>query len=106
MRTRHERRMPQPGEPPAPGAARRAVTAAVEYGGARAGIAVVRALDRDVIGQVHHPRGAAGRGPAGEMAHRPTTRQPAPGLFALVGVGPADRVLEIGFGPGLAVAAL
>jgi hypothetical protein len=42
-------------------AVRRAVTAAVEYGVARAGIAAVRALDRDVIGQAHHPRGAAGR---------------------------------------------
>ena len=39
---------------------KRAVTAAVEYGVARTGIAAVRALDRDVIGQAHHPRGAAG----------------------------------------------
>ena len=39
-----------------PRAVRRAVTAAVEYGVARAGIAAVRALDHDVIGQAHHPR--------------------------------------------------
>ncbi|HXL94312.1 MAG TPA: hypothetical protein VN969_35730 [Streptosporangiaceae bacterium] len=38
-----------------PRAVRRAMTAVVEYGVARAGIAVVRALDRDVIGQAHHP---------------------------------------------------
>src|SRR6266852_3312242 len=52
MGTRHEGSMPR--------AVRRVVTAAVERGVASAGIAVVRALDRDVIGQGHHPRGAAG----------------------------------------------
>ncbi len=89
-----------------PGAARRAVTAAVEYGVARAGIAAVRALDRDVIGQAHHPRGAAGRVTAWEMAHRPSNRQRSAWVASLLEVRPADRVLEIGFGPGLAVAAL
>src|ERR1700753_3990965 len=98
MGTRHEASMTP--------AVRRAVTAAVEYGGARAGIAAVRALDRDVIGQAHHPRGAAGRVTAWEMAHRPSNRQRSAWVAALLDVGPADRVLEIGFGPGLAVAAL
>jgi SAM-dependent methyltransferase len=82
------------------------VTAAAEYGVARAGIAAVRALDRDVIGQAHHPRGAAGRVTAWEMAHRPSNRQRSGWAVSLLGVRPADRVLEIGFGPGLAVAAL
>lgn len=58
-----------------PRGVRRAVTAAVEYIVPRAGIAAVRALDRDVIGQAHHPRGAAGRVAAWEMAHRPSNRQ-------------------------------
>ena len=98
--------MPRPGEPPAQSAARRAVTAAVEYGIARAGIAAVRALDRDVVGQAHHPRGPAGRVTAWEMAHRPSNRQRSAWVVSLLDVGPADRVLEIGFGPGLAVAAL
>ena len=89
-----------------PRAVRRAMTAAVEYGVARAGIAVVRALDRDVIGQAHHPRGAAGHVTAWEMAHRPSNRQRNRWVVSLLGVRPADRVLEIGFGPGLAVAAL
>jgi SAM-dependent methyltransferase len=84
----------------------RAVTAAVEYGVARAGIAAVRALDRDVIGQAHHPRGAAGRVTAWEMAHRPSNRQRSGWVVSLLGVQPADQVLEIGFGPGLAVAEL
>jgi SAM-dependent methyltransferase len=89
-----------------PRAVQRAVTAAAEYGVARAGIAAVRALDRDVVGQAHHPRGAAGRVTAWEMAHRPSNRQRSVWVVSLLGVQPADQVLEIGFGPGLAVAAL
>ena len=85
---------------------KRAVTAAVEYGVARTGIAAVRALDRDVIGQAHHPRGAAGYVAAWEMAHRPSNRQRSRWVVSLLGVRPADKVLEIGFGPGLAIAAL
>ena len=67
---------------PAKGAVRRAMTAAVEYGVARAGIAAVRALDHDVIGQAQHPRGTAGRVTAWEMAHRPSNRQRSPCLMA------------------------
>src|SRR5215472_2382182 len=98
METRHEGSMPR--------AAKRAVTAAVEYGVARAGIAAVYALDHDVIGQAHHPRGAAGRVTAWEMAHRPSNRQRSVWVVSLLGVQPADQVLEIGFGPGLALAEL
>ena len=90
---------------PAQGAVRRAVTAAVEYGVARAGIAAVRALDHDVIGQAHHPRGAAGRVTAWEMAHRPSNRQRSRWVVSLLGRQPG-QVLEIGFGPGLAIAEL
>jgi SAM-dependent methyltransferase len=82
------------------------VTAAVEYGVARAGISVVRALDRDVIGQAHHPRGTAGRVTAWEMAHRPSNRRRSEWVVSLLDARPTDRVLEIGFGPGLAVAEL
>ena len=89
-----------------PRAVQRAVTAAVEYAVARAGTAAVRALDRDVIGQAHHPRGAAGRVAAWEMAHRPSNRQRSGWVVSLLGVRPADQVLEIGFGPGLAIAEL
>jgi SAM-dependent methyltransferase len=85
---------------------KRAVTAAVEYGVARAGLAAVHALDHDVIGQAHHARGAAGRVTAWEMAHRPSNRQRSGWVVSLLGVQPADQVLEIGFGPGLAVAEL
>ena len=85
---------------------KRAMTAAAEYGVARAGIAAVRALDHDVIGQAHHPRGAAGRVTAWEMAHRPSNRQRNRWVVSLLDVQAADQVLEIGFGPGLAVAEL
>jgi SAM-dependent methyltransferase len=87
-------------------AVKQAVTAAVEYGVSRAGTGAVRALDHDVIGQAHHPRGAAGRVNAWEMAHRPSNRQRNRWVASLLDVRPASRVLEIGFGPGVAVAAL
>lgn len=89
-----------------PRAVQRAVTAVVEYGVSRAGIAAVRALDHDVIGQAHHPRGAAGRVTAWEMAHRLSNRQRNRWVVSLLGMQPADQVLEIGFGPGLAIAEL
>jgi len=82
------------------------MTAAVEYGVARAGIAVVRALDRDVIGQAHHPRGAAGSVNGWMFAHRPSNRQRNRWVVSVLGVQPADQILEIGFGPGVAVAEL
>jgi SAM-dependent methyltransferase len=82
------------------------VTAAVEYGVARAGIAAVRALDHDVIGQAHHPKGTAGSVTGWEMAHRPSNRQRNRWVVALLDMQPADQVLEVGFGPGLAVAEL
>jgi SAM-dependent methyltransferase len=82
------------------------MTAAIEYGVSRAGIGVVRALDRDVIGQGHHPRGAAGRVTAWEMAHRPSNRRRNRWVVSLLDVRPADQVLEVGFGPGVAVAEL
>src|ERR1700761_1462565 len=89
MRTRHEGSMPRPARIPATSTVRRALTAAAEYTVARAGLAAGRALDRDVIGQAHHPRGAAGWVTAWAMALRPP-----------------DRILEIGCGPGVAIAAL
>lgn len=89
-----------------PRAVRRAATAAAEYGIGHAGIAVVRALDRDVIGQGHHPRGAAGSVTGWVFAHRPSNRQRNAWAVSLLGVRPADRVLEIGFGPGIAIAEL
>ena len=89
-----------------PRAARRLVTGAVEYAVGRGGIAVVRALDRDAVGQGHHPRGAAGGVTGWVFAHRPSNRQRNRWVVSLLSVQPADCVLEIGFGPGVAVAEL
>jgi SAM-dependent methyltransferase len=89
-----------------PRAVRRVVTAAVEYVIGRAGIAVVSALDRDVIGQGHRPHGAAGSVTGWVFAHRPSNRQRNRWVVSLLDVQPADQILEIGFGPGLAVAEL
>jgi len=89
-----------------PRGARRLATAAVEYVVGRAGIAAVRALDRDVVGQGHHPRGTAGSVTGWVFAHRPSNRLRNRWAVSLLRVRPADRVLEIGFGPGIAVAEL
>jgi ubiquinone/menaquinone biosynthesis C-methylase UbiE len=40
------------------------------------------------------------------MAHRPSNRQRSGWVVSLLSVRPADRVLEIGFGPGVAIAEL
>jgi ubiquinone/menaquinone biosynthesis C-methylase UbiE len=40
------------------------------------------------------------------FAHRPSNRQRNRWVVSLLGVQPTDQVLEIGFGPGVAVAAL
>jgi SAM-dependent methyltransferase len=98
MRTHHDNSIAR--------AARRALTSAAEYWVPRVGIAIVRALDRDVIGQAHRPRGAAGRVTAWEMACRPSNRQRNQWVAELLGVRPTDQVLEVGFGPGIAIAAL
>jgi SAM-dependent methyltransferase len=82
------------------------VTAAAEQVIGRAGIAAVRALDRDAIGQGHHPHGTAGSVTGWVFAHRPSNRQRNRWVVSLLGVQPADQVLEIGFGPGVAVAEL
>jgi SAM-dependent methyltransferase len=87
-------------------AVRRVVTAAAEHVIGYAGIAAVRALDRDVIGQAHHPRGMAGSVTGWVFAHRPSNRQRNRWVVSLLDVRPTCQVLEIGFGPGLAVAEL
>src|SRR3954447_12761315 len=89
-----------------PPALRRVATATVERAIGSAGIAAVRALDRDVVGQAHRPRGAAGSVTGWVFAHRPSNRQRNRWVVSLLDVRPTDRVLEIGFGPGVAVAEL
>jgi SAM-dependent methyltransferase len=89
-----------------PRAVQRMVTTAAEYVVPQAAIIIVRALDRDVIGQAHQPRGAAGSVNGWMFAHRPSNRQRNRWAVSLLDVQPTSQVLEIGFGPGVAVAEL
>jgi SAM-dependent methyltransferase len=59
-----------------------------------------------IVGQFGHPRGTAGSVAGWVMAHRPSNRQRNSWAVSLLDVQPTDRVLEIGFGPGLAIAEL
>src|SRR5215510_1113099 len=53
--------------------------------------------------QFRQPRGFAGWLAGWEMALRPSNRQRNVWAVGLLGVEPSDRVLEIGFGPGIAI---
>ncbi len=59
-----------------------------------------------VVRQFGHPRGIGGRLAGWVMAHRSSNRRRNRWVVCLLDVQPADRVLEIGFGPGLAIAEL
>jgi ubiquinone/menaquinone biosynthesis C-methylase UbiE len=67
---------------------------------------VKQAVLKAVVAQFHHPRGTGGRLAGQVMARRTSNRQRNVWVVALLDVQPADRVLEIGFGPGLAIAEL
>ncbi|HEX2037969.1 MAG TPA: SAM-dependent methyltransferase, partial [Chloroflexota bacterium] len=67
---------------------------------------VKRAVVAAIVGQFGHPRGAAGRVAGWVMARRPSNRRRNRWAVSLLDVQPAERVLEIGFGPGLAIAEL
>jgi ubiquinone/menaquinone biosynthesis C-methylase UbiE len=53
-----------------------------------------------------NPRGIAGNVAGWLMAHRSSNRQRNRWVVSLLDVKPTDRVLEIGFGPGVAIAEL
>lgn len=69
-------------------------------------MAVKRAVIAAIVGQFGHPQGTGGSVAGWVMAHRPSNRQRNSGVISLLDVQPTDRVLEIGFGPGLAIADL
>jgi SAM-dependent methyltransferase len=53
--------------------------------------------------QFGHPRGLAGALAGWIMAHRSSNRRRNAWVVSLLDVGSRDRVLEVGFGPGLAI---
>jgi SAM-dependent methyltransferase len=59
---------------------------------------------RYLIGQAHHPRGLGGWANGWMFALRPSNRERNIWAVSLLDVRPTDRVLEIGFGPGIAIA--
>jgi SAM-dependent methyltransferase len=65
-----------------------------------------RRLIGKIVGQFHHPRGIAGGVVGRVMAHRRSNVERNRWVVSLLDVQPTDRVLEIGFGPGIAIAAL
>jgi len=58
------------------------------------------------VGQFGHPRGVPGRLAGQVMAHRGSNRQRNRWVASLLDVQPTDRILEVGFGPGRAIAEL
>src|SRR3984893_17687956 len=60
-------------------------------------------VGRWIVSQFMHPRGLPGRLVGWEMALRPSNRKRNAWAVSLMDVQPSDRVLEIGFGPGIAV---
>jgi ubiquinone/menaquinone biosynthesis C-methylase UbiE len=59
-----------------------------------------------LVRQAHHPRGIVGRAVGWMFALRPSNRKRNVWAVSLLDVQPTDRVLEIGFGPGVAIAEL
>jgi len=60
-------------------------------------------LLRGLVLQFGHPRGWPGRLVGGVMAHRSSNRRRNLWAVSLLDVQAADRVLEVGFGPGVAI---
>ncbi len=58
-----------------------------------------------VVSQFMHPRGTLGRLAGWEMALRSSNRRRNLWAVDLLDIQPSDRVLEIGFGPGIAIRA-
>jgi SAM-dependent methyltransferase len=58
---------------------------------------------RRVVRQFMRPHGLGGRIAGWVMAHRPSNRRRNRWVVSLLDVRPSDRVLEIGFGPGIAI---
>jgi SAM-dependent methyltransferase len=59
-----------------------------------------------VVAQFHRPHGVGGRAAGWFMAHRGSNRKRNVWAAGLLDVQPDDRVLEIGFGPGIAIEAM
>jgi SAM-dependent methyltransferase len=61
---------------------------------------------RRLVGQFHRPHGLGGHAAGWMMAHRASNVRRNRWVVSLLDVQPSDRILEVGFGPGIAIAAL
>jgi SAM-dependent methyltransferase len=66
-------------------------------------MSIRKQLGPRIVSQFMHPRGLLGRLAGWEMALRPSNRKRNAWAVSLMDVQPSHRVLEIGFGPGIAV---
>ena len=71
-----------------------------------AGTSLQQRAIRYLVRQAHHPRGVVGWANGWMFALRPSNRQRNIWAVSVLDVRPTDRVLEIGFGPGVAIAEL
>ncbi len=69
-------------------------------------MSVKQRLVRYLVGQFGRPHGLVGHLVGWALATRPSNRQRNLWVVSLLDVAPADRVLEIGFGAGIAIQAL
>jgi SAM-dependent methyltransferase len=69
-----------------------------------AGASLKQRAIRYLVGQAHQPRGVVGWANGWMFALRPSNRRRNIWAVSLLDVRPTDRVLEIGFGPGIAIA--
>lgn len=60
-------------------------------------------LQQELVAQFRQPTGTLGRLAGWTMAHRPSNRQRNAFTIDLLELAPDDDVLEIGYGPGLAI---
>src|SRR5919201_5771714 len=65
-----------------------------------------QSLTTYLVRQFGHPRGAVGSAAGWVMAHRASNRRRNGWVVSVLDVQPGERVLEIGFGPGVAIAEL
>jgi ubiquinone/menaquinone biosynthesis C-methylase UbiE len=61
---------------------------------------------KKVVGQFHRPHGLGGQAAGWVMATRGSNRKRNVWAAGLLDVQPDDRVLEVGFGPGIAIRAM
>ena len=66
-------------------------------------VGLKRCIAGRVVGQFHQPRGVGGRLVGWVMANHSSNRRRNARVVSLLEVVPTDSVLEIGFGPGIAI---